>query len=247
MASIHFQLDGADAFAPGPFQNDSMVNFQSHVIRPMNFQDKKALVEKIATLSIEAHLEIFFLLRKFSTQYTSTRNGVFFNLNAFPDFVLRELVNMVNFCTENEVNLNLTQKDKRDILLYRPGGPVPMPPTGGAEQKQEVKAEQKKVEKTQESEEETSSESESESSSEEETDESESSSESESESEPETEKKPKLTEVPDMNQLIGSGKRFNGSRARVLMNMKNQNQVPEKKQTKKTSKKKSIKAKTSKK
>lgn len=110
MASIHFQLGSVDS---------GVSKMRSEVIRPMSFQEKKLLVERIGKLSKEAHLEIHNLLKKYTPNYTVTRNGVFFNLGGFPDIVLRELSRMTDFYSENEKKLNLTQKDKRDISLYK--------------------------------------------------------------------------------------------------------------------------------
>lgn len=85
----------------------------------MDFQDKKTLVEKIGTLSKEAHIEIFFLLKKYVPEYTLTRNGAFFNVNQLPDPVLIELKDLVEFCSKNEENLNLTHPDKKNVMIAR--------------------------------------------------------------------------------------------------------------------------------
>lgn len=87
----------------------------------MEFQDKKTLVEKIGTLSKEAHIEIFFLLKKYVSEshYTLTRNGAFFNVNQLSERALLELKDLVEFCSKNEENLHLTHPDKKNVLIAR--------------------------------------------------------------------------------------------------------------------------------
>lgn len=73
--------------------------------RPVTFDQKKAVAEKVNSLSKDAHLEIFFLLKKNNIRYTSNHNGVFFNINNVPNRVFNALEKMVNFCHKNEKEL----------------------------------------------------------------------------------------------------------------------------------------------
>jgi hypothetical protein len=90
----------------------------------MDFQEKKSLVEKIATLSKEAHIEIFFLLQKHvpASDYTLTRNGAFFIVNQLSDSVMLQLRDLVDFCSQNEENLKLTHPDKKNIMVEKNPG-----------------------------------------------------------------------------------------------------------------------------
>ena len=87
----------------------------------MEFQEKKSLVEKISLLSKEAHIEIFFFLKKHvsTSHYTLTRNGAFFNINQLSHKILLELKDLVDFCSQNEDNLKLTHPDKKNVTIEK--------------------------------------------------------------------------------------------------------------------------------
>jgi len=73
--------------------------------RPFTFDQKKRVAEKVTALSKDAHLEIFFLLKKHGAKYTSNHNGMFFNINSISNDVLNRLEKLVEFCHQNEKNL----------------------------------------------------------------------------------------------------------------------------------------------
>lgn len=73
--------------------------------KPVTFEQKKNVAEKVASLSKDAHLEIFFLLKNSGSKYTSNHNGIFFNINSVPDHLFNRLEQMVDFCYENEKKL----------------------------------------------------------------------------------------------------------------------------------------------
>lgn len=73
---------------------------------------KKQLYEKISNLSSTEHEEIFnIILRHDSINYTSNKNGVFFNLSILPLNIIEEIDNFVTFCFSNKKDLD--DYDKR--------------------------------------------------------------------------------------------------------------------------------------
>lgn len=73
---------------------------------------KKQLYEKISNMSSTEHEEIFnIILRHDTVNYTSNKNGVFFNLTILPETILEEIDNFVNFCFSNKQDLD--DYDKR--------------------------------------------------------------------------------------------------------------------------------------
>lgn len=81
--------------------------------------DRKTVAERIARLSKEAHLEVFFLLKNECTM-TKNQNGFFFDIQSLNDPTFEKLCEMVGFFYENEKKLSesynqlRTQRRRRD-------------------------------------------------------------------------------------------------------------------------------------
>lgn len=89
-----------------PLNNNFLDNIpDSELNKPVSFDQKKSIAEKVNSLSKDAHLEIFFLLKSNNIRYTSNHNGVFFNINSVPNKVFNGLERLVNFCYKNEKEL----------------------------------------------------------------------------------------------------------------------------------------------
>ena len=67
---------------------------------------RRKIVDKVKTLSKDAHMEIFyFLKKKINEEYTLNQNGVFVNLNNVDNDTLYVLKKMVDFYSKNEKKL----------------------------------------------------------------------------------------------------------------------------------------------
>lgn len=77
-------------------------------------KQKKLIFDKISTLSATEHEEIFNIIQRLSEDnpinYTSNKNGVFFNLSTLSDDVLKAIDSFVNFCHENKKTLDEYEK-----------------------------------------------------------------------------------------------------------------------------------------
>lgn len=67
---------------------------------------RKQLFNRISNLSSTEHEEIFKIIKRHDLTYSQNKNGIFFNLSAFPNHVIDEIDKMVDFC--------MSQKDELD-------------------------------------------------------------------------------------------------------------------------------------
>lgn len=68
---------------------------------------KRQLFERIDNLSSTEHEEIFNIINRHDDiNYTSNKNGVFFNLSSLADDVIDEIDKFVNFCLSNKKDLD---------------------------------------------------------------------------------------------------------------------------------------------
>jgi Bromodomain extra-terminal - transcription regulation len=79
-------------------------------------KQKKNLLERINNLSATEHEEIFNIIHKISlsqpdVNFTSNKNGIFFNLSTLNDTIIEEIDKFVNFCHSNKIDLD--EYDKR--------------------------------------------------------------------------------------------------------------------------------------
>ena len=78
---------------------------------PLSVRDRKLLMQKIQELGDTAHEEIFKMFQERGVEYTRNSNGIFVNLTAVPDDLVRQMRRFVDFCMENKANLD--EYDKR--------------------------------------------------------------------------------------------------------------------------------------
>lgn len=75
-------------------------------------RQKKQLLERINSLSSTEHEEIFNILQRLpAINFTSNKNGVFFNLSTLNDDAIDEIDRFVSFCLSNRQDLD--EYDKR--------------------------------------------------------------------------------------------------------------------------------------
>lgn len=63
--------------------------------------NKKQLMTKISNLGPTEHFEIYKILQQNGVAYSENKNGVFFNLSAMPEALLKEIEAFVSYCYEN--------------------------------------------------------------------------------------------------------------------------------------------------
>ena len=81
-------------------------NQQQNQINQTVNRRKKVLRDKIGTLGTTEHEEIFKILNGKSVDYTQNRNGFFFNLSAVEVEVVEQIEKFVEFCINNQTNLD---------------------------------------------------------------------------------------------------------------------------------------------
>ena len=83
----------------------------SQTFPPLSHAQKRHLPDKISRLTATAHNEIFKIMKQHNINFSQNKNGVFSVLKDIPSDVLVEINNFVNFCIEN--NRDLDEYDKR--------------------------------------------------------------------------------------------------------------------------------------
>ena len=74
---------------------------------PYTNKQKQTLTCKISTLGSMEHEEIFNIIKRHSNvQYTTNKNGVFFNLSSIEDDVVEQVAKFVEFCSSNKQELD---------------------------------------------------------------------------------------------------------------------------------------------
>ena len=68
----------------------------------LSIEEKYKIVNDIDKLSKEAHLEIFFYLKKNNIIYSSNKNGIFINMKDIKKDTLLELQKKVKFYKDNQ-------------------------------------------------------------------------------------------------------------------------------------------------
>lgn len=78
---------------------------------------KKALFDKINTLSATEHEEILKIISKYDVNFSRNKNGVFFNLSVLGDQVLKEIDKFVVYCVSNKRELDEYDKKLNECKL----------------------------------------------------------------------------------------------------------------------------------
>ena len=71
-----------------------------------NNKQKKALYDRINTLSSTEHEEILKIVKSHGITCSQNKNGIFFNLSAVNDDVVKEIDNFVVYCMSNKQELD---------------------------------------------------------------------------------------------------------------------------------------------
>lgn len=78
---------------------------------------KKALFEKISSLSSTEHEEILKIIKSKDINYSQNKNGVFFNLSVLDDGTIEYISDFVEFCLSNKKDLDEYDKKLNDCKL----------------------------------------------------------------------------------------------------------------------------------
>jgi hypothetical protein len=78
---------------------------------------KKALFEKISSLSSTEHEEILKIIKGKDINFSQNKNGVFFNLSVLEDDVIEYINNFVEFCLSNKKDLDEYDKKLNDCKI----------------------------------------------------------------------------------------------------------------------------------
>lgn len=78
---------------------------------------KKALFEKIRSLSSTEHEEILKIVKSKDINYSQNKNGVFFNLSVLDDETIEYINKFVEFCLSNKKDLDEYDKKLNDCKL----------------------------------------------------------------------------------------------------------------------------------
>ena len=81
----------------------------------MNTEELKDLRNKIHTFSSEKQLEIFKMCKSKDIFYTENSNGIFINMSELTSSQISELKKYVDYITEQEQELELAEKEKKEM------------------------------------------------------------------------------------------------------------------------------------
>jgi len=79
----------------------------------MDIQEKKNLVNDIASLSEYEHEEIYKIVRKAKSRYSENSNGIFINISLLEPDVLIDINNFVRYCKNKNAEINRMEADAK--------------------------------------------------------------------------------------------------------------------------------------
>jgi hypothetical protein len=85
-----------------------------------NNRMRRLLLDKINDFTSTEHEEIFKIIKEFYNNdctYTENSNGIFFNMNTFPNNLLIKIENFVIFCNDNNKKLDEYDKKLKECKL----------------------------------------------------------------------------------------------------------------------------------
>lgn len=82
-----------------------------------NHKYKRALFDKINSLSFTEHEEILKIISKHDIPFSKNKNGVFFNLSTLTDPILKEIDEFVVYCVSNKKELDEYDKKLNECKL----------------------------------------------------------------------------------------------------------------------------------
>jgi hypothetical protein len=89
---------------------------------------RTTLKERIESLGVTEHLEIFRILKKHNVNYTPNNNGVFADISKIDDVIIKEISDFVTFCAKNNKDLEEYDKLLHQCKLDQNLGCMPPPP-----------------------------------------------------------------------------------------------------------------------
>ena len=82
-----------------------------------NNKSRKILFEKINRLSCTEHEEILKIIKKYDTDYTQNKNGIFFNISTVKNEVIEELNNFLDYSINNSKELDEYDKKLNECKI----------------------------------------------------------------------------------------------------------------------------------
>lgn len=86
-------------------------------------RQRKALIDKIAVLTMNEHVEIFKIindsLQEMDIKYTLNRNGMFINFKLIPDETVLKIEQFVDFCNNNRHDLDEYDKKINECKMNK--------------------------------------------------------------------------------------------------------------------------------
>lgn len=87
-------------------------------------KQRKALLDKINTLSSTEHEEIYRIINTHSISVSKNKNGIFFNLSAIDDEVVKKIHMFVDYCLSNKEKLDEYDKKLNECKMMNKFGKI---------------------------------------------------------------------------------------------------------------------------
>lgn len=97
---------------------------EQNVICKYSNKQKKALFEKISSLSSTEHEEIHRIISVNRINTSKNKNGVFFNLSSIEDHVIEQIESFVNYCISNKEQLDEYDKKLNECKINNNFAPI---------------------------------------------------------------------------------------------------------------------------
>jgi hypothetical protein len=85
---------------------------------------RKALLDKINTLSSTEHEEIYRIISTHNVSVSKNKNGVFFNLSTIDDTIVKQICLFVNYCVSNKEQLDEYDKKLNECKMLNRYGKI---------------------------------------------------------------------------------------------------------------------------
>jgi hypothetical protein len=81
----------------------------------MNRAQKEALKEKLEKLDAQEHEQLFAIIKRYTTSYTKTQNGVLVSSDVLPDECLIEMDRMVSFYMDQRKRMEADAAERKTL------------------------------------------------------------------------------------------------------------------------------------
>ncbi len=81
----------------------------------MNRAQKEALKEKLEKLDPQEHEQLFAIIKRYTSQFTKTQNGVLVSSDVLPDECLREMERMVAFYMDQRKRMEADAAERKTL------------------------------------------------------------------------------------------------------------------------------------